>query len=66
VVLVKDDLSEISIRKQGSELKRAFFTPVRWAKFHRKLKETDEEAQNSRDDKLVLMRVHYGAAGMRA
>jgi len=60
VVLVKDDLSEISIREQGSEVKRAFFTPERWAEFRRQFKEIDEAAQNARDDKPVLMRVHYG------
>jgi len=61
VVLVKDNLSEISIREQGSEVKRAFFTPARWAEFRRQLKEIDKAAQNARDDKPVLMRVHYGS-----
>lgn len=60
VVFVKDDFGEIIVREQGSEVKWAFFKPACCAEFRRHLKEIDEAAQNACDDKLVLMRVHYG------
>jgi len=53
VVIVNYDHIKISIREQGSEVKRAFFTGRRWAEFHRHMKEIDEATQNARDNKQV-------------
>ena len=60
VVIISDDNTEISIREQGSEGKRAFFTGRRWAEFRSQMKEIDEAAQNARNDKQVSLRIHYG------
>ena len=66
LVIISDDNTEISIREQSSEGKRAFFTGRRWAEFRRQMKEIDEAAQNARDDKQVSLRIITEAGGTPA